>query len=44
MSDWDDRMEEGDELNAESLWQTAEIRNSKPNWSTFGKSGFLSDE
>jgi len=41
MSDWDERMDESEELASESLWQTTEIRNTKPNWSSFGTSNLI---
>ena len=35
-------MGESEELASESLWQTAEIRNAKPNWTSFANSSLLS--
>lgn len=42
MGDWDSRMGESEELASESLWQTAEIRNAKPNWTSFANASLLS--
>jgi hypothetical protein len=42
MTDWDERMDESEELASESLWQTSEIRNSKPNWTQFSNSSLIS--
>lgn len=43
MSDWDERMDESEELGSESVWQTTEIRNTKPNWGSFVNSKLISD-
>jgi len=44
MSNWDERIEESEEFASESVWQTTEIRNSKPNWSSFASTKLISDE
>ena len=41
-TDWDERMDESEELASESLWQTAEIRNTKPNWNSFSNTNLIS--